>query len=93
MTFRFEPHAKGEVFTVDRIDGEGRATTSSMILYLDNKPRHFQDPTCSGTQSSRRLDNATVEILLECTSGEWTRIVRRLSANRLVLETTQQQRN
>ena len=57
LTVRFEPHAKGEVFTLDRIDGDGRSTTSSTILYLDSKPRDFQGFGCSGTQSSRRLDS------------------------------------
>ena len=90
---RFEPHTKGEVFTLDQIDGDGRSTTSSTILYLDNKPREFQGFGCSGTQSSRRLDSQTVEIVRTCASGEWTRFVRRLSTQpkELVLEITQQQ--
>jgi hypothetical protein len=81
------------VFTLNRIDGNGRSTTSSTILYLDNKPREFQDFGCSGTQSSRRLDSQTVEILRTCVSGEWTRFIRRLSAQpkELVLEITQQE--
>lgn len=97
MTVRFEPHAKGEVFTVDSIDGNGRTITSSTILYLDDKPRDFQEVGCSGTQASRRTDHGTVEILRKCASGEWTRIVRRLPANGLgnllILEMTEQQRN
>ena len=93
FTVRFEPHAKGEVFTVDRIGRDGRATSSSTILYLDGKARDFQDDGCSGTQSSRRVDNRTVEILRKCASGEWTRFVRRLSAQpkELILEITEQQ--
>jgi hypothetical protein len=35
ITIRIEPHAKREVFTLDRIDADGRATTSSTILYFD----------------------------------------------------------
>ena len=35
LTLRVEPHAKGEVVTVDRTETSGRATSSSMILYLD----------------------------------------------------------
>ena len=95
LTVRFEPHTKGEVFTLDRIDGDGRSTTSSTILYLDGKPRDFQGFGCSGTQLSRRVDSQTVEILRSCTSGEWTRFVRRLSAlpRELVLEITDQQPN
>ena len=92
LTVRFEPHAKGEVFTLDRTDGDGRVTTSSTILYLDGHPRDFQDLGCSGTQSSRRVDSRTVEILRQCGSGEWTRFVRRMSAQpkELVLEITEQ---
>ena len=69
--------------------------TSSTILYLDGKPRDFQDLGCSGTQSSWRVDNRTVEILRTCAGGEWTRFVRRLAAqaNELVLEITEQQPN
>lgn len=92
ITIRIESHAKGEVFTLDRIDAGGRSTTVSTILYLDGKARDFQDPGCSGTQSSRRVDSQTVEILRKCASGEWVRFVRRLSAqpNELVLEVTEQ---
>ena len=89
----FQPHAKGEVFTLYRLDGTGRATTSSTILYLDGKPRDFQDVGCSGTQSSRRVDSQTVEILRTCVNGDSTRFVRRLSGqpNQLVLEVTERQ--
>ena len=92
LTVRFEPHAKGEVFTLDRTDADGRATTSSTILYLDGQLRDFQDVGCSGTQSSRRVDSRTVEILRQCGSGGWTRFVRRMSARpkELVLEITEQ---
>jgi hypothetical protein len=79
VTVRFEPHTKGEVFTLDRADADGRAMTSSTILYFDGKPHDFQDFGCSGTQSSRRVDKRTVEILRKCASGEWTRLVRRLA--------------
>jgi hypothetical protein len=90
---RIEPHAKGEVFTVDRIEADGRATTASTILYLDGKPRDFQDSGCSGSQSSRRVDSQTVEILHTCTSGGSIRFLRRFSArrNELVLEVTERQ--
>ena len=93
LTARFEPHTKGEVFTLDRIDADGRSTTSSTILYLDGNPREFQGFECSGTQSSRRLDSQTVEIVRTCAGGEWTRFIRRLStqSKELVLEITEQQ--
>ena len=94
LAVRFEPHNKGEVFTLDQIDGDGRSTTSSTILYFDNKPRKFQGFGCSGTQSSRRLDSQTVEIVRTCASGAWTRFVRRLLSaqpKELVLEITEQQ--
>lgn len=81
------------MLTLNRNGGDGRTTTSSTILYLDGKPSDFQDLGCSGTQSSRRVDNRTVEILRTCASGDWTRFVRRLDAqtNELVLEITEQQ--
>ena len=71
-------HAKGEVFTWDKIGGNGRAETFSIILYFDGKQRDFQLTTCSGTasQSSRRLDNEAVEILLTCEKGIHARLVR-----------------
>lgn len=62
------------------------------ILYLDGTSRDFQDFGCSGTQSSRRVDSQTVEILRQCANGGWTRFVRRLAAQPkdLVLEITEQ---
>jgi hypothetical protein len=92
LTVRFEPHAKGEVFTLDSVGGDGRATTSSTILYFDDKPRDFQNFECSGTQSSRRVDSRTVEILRKCDSSKWTRFVRRLGIlpNELILDITEQ---
>lgn len=95
VVVRFEPHPKGEVFTWDQIDRNGRSTTSSTILYLDGKPREFEGFGCSGTQLSRRLDAQTVEILRTCGSGELTTIVRRLAADpkELVLEITERQTN
>ena len=92
LTLRIEPHAKGEVVTVDRIETDGRATSSSMILYLDAVARPFQDAGCSGTQSSRRVDSQTVEILCTCTSGESTKFVRHLTqqGRELILEITEQ---
>jgi hypothetical protein len=63
--------------TVDRIEADARTTTYSSVLYLDGKERDYQEPRCSGTQSSRRVDSQTVEIPRKCASGEWTRVVRR----------------
>src|SRR6185295_11339277 len=56
VTIRIEPHTRGEVFTLDTIAVDGRASTFSTILYFDGKPRDFQDSTCTGTQLSRRSD-------------------------------------
>jgi hypothetical protein len=69
VTVRIAPHTRGEVFTLDTMAADGRASTFSTILYFDGKPRDFQDSTCSGTQSSRRVDSRTVEILRECANG------------------------
>ena len=92
LTVRIEPHAKGEVFTLDRVEADGRATSSSSILHLDGEPRQFQDSGCSGIQSSRRVDSRTVEILRMCATGDWVRFVRRsaLQPKELVLEITEQ---
>ena len=93
LMVRIEPHAKGEVVTVDRTELNGRVTSSSMLLYFDSKSRDFQDAGCTGTQSSRRVDSRTVEILRTCASGEWTRFVRRWSTlpKELFLDITEQQ--
>ena len=92
LTVRIEPHAKGQVFTLDRVEADGRAISFSSILYFDGEPRPFQDFGCSGIQSSRRVDSRTVEILRMCASGAWVRLIRRLApqAKELVLEITEQ---
>jgi hypothetical protein len=92
LTIRIEPHPKGEVFTLDRIEADGRSTSSSTILYMDGEQRRFEDFGCSGTQSSRLADVRTVEIVRTCASGGWVRLLRRASANsnELVLEITEQ---
>ena len=92
LTVRIEPHAKGEVFTLDRTETNGRSTSASVLLYFDGRARAFNEAGCSGTQSSRRLDSRTVEILHDCTGGQSTRIVRRSGQlpNELVLEITDQ---
>jgi hypothetical protein len=92
VTLRIEPHTRGEVFSLDTMAADGRALTSSTILYFDGKARDYQDFGCSGTQSSRRIDSQTVEIVRKCANGGWTRYVRRLAAQPkdLVLEITEQ---
>jgi hypothetical protein len=90
LSVRIEPHAKGEVFTLDRTESNGRSTSSSVLLYFDGRARAFSEPGCSGTQSSRRLDSGTVEILHGCTGGQSTRVIRRSGErpNELILEIT-----
>ena len=84
---RIEPHATGEVFTVERTERDGRSSSDSTILYLDGKPRDYQDSDCTGTQSSQRVDSRTVQILRTCEAGGWMRIVRRVNTNgQLILE-------
>src|ERR1041384_2191706 len=73
LTVRIERHPKGEVFTLDRIETDGRTTSASTILFLDGEPRRFEDFGCSGIQSSRRADERTVEIVRMCASGAWVR--------------------
>jgi len=91
FTIRIEPHTKGEVLTLDRIEADGRAISSSAVLYLDGTERDFRDSACSGTQSSRRIDSQTIEILRNCGAGAWIRFVRRTAPrNQLVLEISEQ---
>src|SRR5512133_470405 len=92
LVARIARHPKGEVFTLDRIETDGRATSYSTILYLDGEPRRFEDFGCSGIQSSRRADERTVEIVRKCASGGWVRLLRRASAkaNELLLEISEQ---
>jgi hypothetical protein len=91
FTIRIEPRTKGEVFTLDRIEADGRAISCSTILYLDGREREFRDRECSGTQSSRRIDSHTIEILRNCGAGAWTRFVRRTAPkNEIVLEISEQ---
>jgi hypothetical protein len=88
---RIERHPRGEVFTLDRIEPDGRTTSVSTILYLDGEPRRFEDFGCTGIQLSRRADERTVEIVRMCASGGWMRILRRSAkSNELVLEITEQ---
>ena len=88
LTVRIEQHPKGEVFTIDRVESDGRVTSSSTVLYLDGAARDFREVGCSGTQSSRRIDKTTIEILRKCAGGEWSRCIGRTSAQtgELVLE-------
>lgn len=91
FTIRIDPHVKGEVFTLDRIEADGRAISASTILYLDGTERDFRDDECSGTQSSRRIDSQTIEILRNCGAGAWIRFVRRTaSRDQLVLEISEE---
>ncbi len=92
LLLRIERHAKGEVFTVDRIESDGRHTSSSTVLYLDGTSRVFQDFECSGSQSSRSTDSNTVEIVRNCELGHWIRLTSRLAGadRQLVLEITEQ---
>jgi len=91
VTLRIEPHNRGEVLTLDILAADGRASTSSTILYLDGKARDFQDSACSGTQSSRRVDSRTIEILRDCGGGRRVRLIRRTeSSGVLILEVTEQ---
>jgi len=84
ISLRIEPHARGEVFTLETVARDGRVSTSSTILYLDGKARDFEDAACSGTQSSWRVDERTVEIARDCMGGGKIRLIRR-SVNPAVL--------
>ena len=51
LTVRMEPHVKGQVFTMDRIEADGRMMSASTILYLDGTRR---DLIAEGTSSPHR---------------------------------------
>jgi hypothetical protein len=87
-TVRFDSHAKGEVFTLTVVPRTGPATTWSIILFLDGKEREVG--SCPGTQSSRRLDQRTIEIVYACPDSR-TRFVRRVPprSNVLILDITE----
>jgi len=77
---------------VDRTEVNGQSTSASTILYFDGAARSFENAGCSGSQTSRRLNEKSVEILRQCTSGDWERVVRRLTqrGKELVVEITRQ---
>jgi hypothetical protein len=93
LTMRIEPHARGSVFTLDRIEADGRATSSSTILYLDSTPRNLQDFECSGTQSSRWLNEQTMEIRRACTSTDSIWLLRQSVQNSKELMVTIARKN
>src|SRR5215831_20035661 len=66
LTVRIEPRAMGEVVTLDRTETNGQTNACSMVLYFDGVARDSQQGECSGTQSSRRIDSRSVEILRNC---------------------------
>jgi hypothetical protein len=82
ITWRIGRHTKGEVLTFDRIRANGEAATTSMILYLDGKQWNFEGDGCSGSQSSQRLDDRTIEIRLRCRNGRSVRVIRRVPEGR-----------
>ena len=91
LTLRLEAHAKGEVFTFERTEVTGRTTVSSMVLYFDGVARDFQEGECTGTQSSRRIDSETIEILRNCGGSTWTRLVQRTAPkDELIVEISEQ---
>jgi hypothetical protein len=91
MSLRIEPHIRGEVFTLETVTWDGRASTSSTILYFDGKARDFEDSTCSGTQWSQHVDGRTAEIVRECAGGRRVRLIRRAeSSGVVVLEITEE---
>jgi hypothetical protein len=94
LTVRIEPHAKGEVFTLDRLESDGRATSFSSILYLDGAPRGLQDFDCAGVQWSRRLDSRTVEIRRQCAGSDGTWLVRQSMepSKELLIDVTEKRR-
>ena len=91
LTLRLEARAKGEVFTFERTGVTGQTTVSSVVLYFDGVARDFQEGECTGTQSSRRIDSETIEILRNCGGSASTRLVQRTAPkDELILEISEQ---
>ena len=92
ITLRIERHARGEVATLDRILPNGLAVTTSIILSMDGQVREFRGEFCTGTQSSQRLDDRTVEVRFQCQEGRSVRVRRRTSpeSRDLILEISDQ---
>jgi len=82
------------VFTLERVEKDGRATTSSTIVYFDNTPRDFQDFDCAGAQSSRRLDGRTIESRRNCGGSHSIWLVRRQTdtSTRLIIDSSEERR-
>jgi hypothetical protein len=95
LTVSIEPHAKGRVFTLYRLEADGRSTSFTSVLYLDGASRDFQDFACSGTQSSRWQDERTIEIRRACSNGESIWRVREAAGNsrELTIEITEKSRD
>ena len=66
-------------------------TTTSNILYFDGKERDFHGSLCTGTQSSRRVDSRSVEIVTQCADGLRVSVMRRVPTqpNELIVEITE----
>ena len=94
LTVRIEPHAKGRVFSLDRLEGDGRNTSFNSVLYFDGIFRAIQDFACSGMQSSRWQDERTIEIRRACSNSEAVWRVRESAENskELTIEITEKSR-
>jgi hypothetical protein len=94
LRVQIEPHLKGEVFTMDRREGDGSARSSSSILYFDGAPRDIQDFDCAGTQSSSRLDDRTIEIRRKCAGSDGTWLIRQSmkASKELLIDITEDRR-
>ena len=93
ITVRIEPHTKGEVFTYERTQKNGQATTFSVVLYFDGRERSSQSG-CTGTLLSRRLEGHIAEIVWRCENGNLIRFLRRrTNADDLILDETERRPN
>jgi hypothetical protein len=95
VTLRIEKHPKGEALTLDRVEVDGRTTSSSTILYFDGVSRGLQDFGCSGSQSSRRLNSQTIQVHRVCVGAEWTWLLRQtgVQSKELIVEISEKRRD
>src|SRR5580658_36985 len=91
LTIRIESRAKGEVFSLDRIEPGGRTTTPAPPSIWTASHAVPKTAGVRKPNRRRRVDSQTVETLRTCGPG-WIRFVRLSSQpNELVLELTEHQ--
>jgi hypothetical protein len=78
----------------DQLRLHGADQTLYVKFWNSTSPAGLCDPVATSLaadrQSSRRIDNQTIEVLRNCGPGVWTGFVRRAPKDQLVLEISEQ---